>query len=267
LDPAVRDKRERAEFGRARVVAGGEAEYHVAFTFDDGPKYTTTPQILDILDRYDIPASFFVVGWRFGGTSEHARRNAEVLADIVRRGYHVGNHTYHHKRLPALDLEAMSREIDRNTRALTQTLGYTPRAFRPPYGAVNKAVRAHLRSRGLTEIRWAIDTHDFRGGRASALRARTLSAIIKRRGGVVLMHDTKEVTARALGGILHDLERENCRRLDHGERVIAPVSIHYFVRNRDGSPRPVPPEVAARTQTYLTGLPQRCRARDQAAAQ
>jgi hypothetical protein len=76
---------------------------------------------------------------------------------------------------------------------------------------------------------------------------------------VVLLHDTKKSTAAAVPGILADLEAENCRRREAGESLIVPVSLHYFIKDRDGSARPIPPEVEQRTRGYLERLAQRCR--------
>lgn len=217
--------------------------------------------VLDALERYDVPATFFVVGWRFAKDNESSRQHAAILERIVRSGHLVGNHTYSHKNLAELTVKAMRREIDRNTAALARHLGYVPHAFRPPYGAVNNRARAHLESEGFTEVRWSIDTHDFRSDLQKSLRKRTVQRIIEAQGGVVLMHDTKKGTAQHIAGILDDLEAENCRRLSSGERLLVPVSLHYFMRNLDGSPRPIPPEVEARTQRYRERLPARCEAR------
>jgi peptidoglycan/xylan/chitin deacetylase (PgdA/CDA1 family) len=256
------DAREEREFGRGSIIDGRENPYHVAFTFDDGPDHETTPMVLDALDRYDIPATFFVVGRRFANRGRRTVDNAAVLADIIGRGHHVGNHTFQHQNLATVTPEVMKREIDQNSEALIEHLGYLPRAFRPPYGAVTQQTREHLSARGFTEVRWNIDTLDFQATRERDLRQRTMKAIIKQQGGVVLMHDTKKITARAIAGILDDLEAENCRRLAANERPLIPVSLHYFMVNRDGKARPVPAHVAARTRGYRDRLPARCRARE-----
>ena len=90
--------------------------------------------------------------------------------------------------------------------------------------------------------------------------------ILKSNGGVVLMHDVKQSTSKAITGILDDLEKENCRRLAAGETTIIPVSIHYFLRD-DGKLRAIPAEVSARTQTYRDALPSRCARRTDPAPQ
>jgi hypothetical protein len=110
-------------------------------------------------------------------------------------------------------------------------------------------------------MRWAIDSLDFHPDLRRTLRRRTVGKILERNGGVVLMHDTKEATAKNIAGILDDLERENCARLARAKRPILPVSVHYFIREPDGTPRPIPAHVAARTERYRQALPGRCAAR------
>ena len=260
-DEALRDL---TEFGAGAMVRGDGPEDHVTFTFDDGPSHETTPSVLDALDRHDVPATFFVVGWRFAGKGREVPRNLPILHDIIARGHHIGNHTFRHVNLAEAEPRVMRDEIDSTAEALREVLGYTPHAFRPPFGAMNRRARAHLADEGFTEIRWAIDTRDFLSRNSRTLRKNTVDAIIERRGGVVLMHDTKTVTANAIAGILDDLEAHNCKRLDQGKSIIVPVSLHYFMREQDGSPRAVPPDVRARTRRYRDALPGRCAARSPA---
>lgn len=263
LDEQIRDLE---ELGYGSVVFGGEAEYLVAFTFDDGPKETTTPRVLAALARYDVPATFFVVGWRFHKKRKSSLKRAAILRDIVAAGHIVANHTYNHKNLAASKHSVMRREIDDNTDALVEHLGYRPHAFRPPYGAVSKNVRLHLRREGLIEMRWAIDSLDFRVELRRTLRKRVFKKILEKKGGVLLMHDTKEVTAKHIEGILDDLEKENCARLERSERPILPVSVHYFIREYGGEKRPVPTHVAARTERYRQSLPKRCATRSESSS-
>lgn len=255
------DIRELEEFGNAAIVTGKERQQLVAFTFDDGPKTETTPRVLDALDRYDVPATFFVVGWRYIGKKKAIVANRKLLREILTRGHVIGNHTYKHENLTTLPTATMQREIDKNTDGLVAHLGYRPHLFRPPYGAANKRVREHLQRENLTEIRWNIDTQDFQRGSYRWLRKRTMTEIVEKKGGVVLLHDTKEVTAKYIASILDDLEAENCNRLRAGGTPIIPVSIHYFIHNRDGTPRPVPPRVRERTERYRANLPGRCKKR------
>ena len=110
------------------------------------------------------------------------------------------------------------------------------------------------------KVKWTIDTVDWRERDGERLRQRALAAILRQEGGIVLMHDAKEVTAKSIGLLLDDLEAANCQRLVDGKEPILPVSLHYWIRDH-GKPRPVPEEVRQRTLAYRTALPDRCAAR------
>ncbi len=260
---------ELESFGRSHRLVGNKSftrvgDYSwVAFTFDDGPNYKNTPRVLEALEKYDVPATFFVNAVHIvaGRYPRVAQRNADLLRDMVRRGFHIGNHTFHHRHLEDLPPQKAEQEIEESAQAIEDVTGIRPYLVRLPYGTGNHRLREYLRQEGYTEARWSVDTHDFNKKRRRTLRKRTLKQIVKRNGGVVLLHDSKRQTADAIGGILDDLEALNCTRLAEQETLLIPVSLHYFAREPDGAPRPVPPEVAARTERYLKQLPERCEAR------
>jgi hypothetical protein len=77
------------------------------------------------------------------------------------------------------------------------------------------------------------------------------------RGGVVLMHDVKKITAEIIAGIFDDLEASNCAKLAAGQTPIIPVTLHYFLK-RGKESRAIPPEIAARVDAYKQNLPARC---------
>jgi len=262
------DQDEVRRFGSCSKMVGNkeftrlETHAWVAFTFDDGPSYKTTPDVIATLEKYDVPATFFVAGWRLDGKHKKlVQRNSAVLREAVRRGFHVGNHTHRHKNLRALSEKGFEQEIERSAHAIANVTGVWPHLMRPPYGKSSDKIRAYLDQEGYSEVQWSIDSDDYLIKRPEVLRKRTLREIVKKKGGVVLFHDTKPKTAAALPGILDDLEALNCRRLARGELLLLPVSLHYFAREKNGKPRPVPPEVAARTERYRERLPARCRAR------
>lgn len=244
--------------GGARTIRGGEAPGMVAFTFDDGPRAGTTDKVIDALLAYDVPATFFVVGHRI--TGKRADDARALVARMVEHGFLVGNHTWSHPHLRALGDRRVAAEIDGTTAAIHGLTGAAVGLFRPPYGAHGKRSAAHATHRQLTSVLWSIDSSDWRKPRAARMRKAIVEAIFADDGGVVLMHDTKPLTAQTIAGILDDLEAGNCARLAAGDAPVVPVSLHYFLRDADG-PRPVPAEVAARTQRYVDGLPARCTAR------
>ena len=241
-------------------VDGDEVDDVIAFTFDDGPSEKTTAAVLDALEQYDVPATFFVVTKRLGGKVGAPRR--ELLLREVAEGHTIGTHTVSHPNLRSLGKAEVVKEIDNSLKTLTKLLGVPIGTFRPPFGALSAHGAAQLAKRNLTDVRWELDSYDFRTPNPKKLRARVRKMIEAGGRGVILFHDTKQVTAKAIGPILDDLEAMNCARLAAGEPPVVPVSLHYFLRDR-GKPRPVPPEVDARTQRYKDALPARCAARPQ----
>jgi peptidoglycan/xylan/chitin deacetylase (PgdA/CDA1 family) len=245
----------------ARFVSGHErrGKPYVAFTFDDGPHAQTTPAILAALARYDVPAAFFVCAYQFDGDSAARRAAAGALDAVVAAGHLVGNHTYRHTRLGEASLAYAWDAIGRNERLIAPHLGRATRLFRPPYGRISPAAMRLLDDLGYTVVRWSIDPDDYRPRTPTEVRDRVLHDLIERGGGVVLLHDTKTWSAKALPMILRALERENCGRMARGEDPILPVSLDYFASAGDGSALPIPADVEAWTERTRATLVAHCR--------
>lgn len=241
--------------GKAPRVEGEEVHGVVAFTFDDGPNPPTTPAVIDALEKYDVPATFFIVTQRLLG--KLGAKSREVLVRELAGGFVVGSHSVTHPNLGKATGATLDKEIDQSFRILAREAGRPIGLFRPPYGALSGAGRARLKKLGVTEVIWSVDTLDWRAHDAAKLRKKVIRMIVKQNGGVVLMHDVKPITAKIIADVLDDLEAENCRRLDAKEELIVPVSIHYFLRDGKQA-RPVPEAVAARTERYRKALPDRC---------
>lgn len=266
LLPAATFAKERREPSKPPplvTVHGGEMPGYVAFTFDDGPEWRTTPRILDTLDAAGLKSTFFVCGRRFAKRkSDESQKNGEVLRDIARRGHRIGNHTFHHVDLTALSPTEGRQEIDRNERAIFSFLDTLqddrPRLFRPPYGRLPAAAATHLARKSYTMVKWSIDPRDWGIRNAEQVRRLVIDRIKSQEGGIVVLHDTRPSTADAFSRILADLERENCQRLRQGKPPLLPVELDYFVKGKDGQPLPVPSDVQARTEATRARLLARC---------
>jgi len=240
--------------GKASRIEGEETHGVVAFTFDDGPNPETTPAVIDALEKYDIPATFFIVTQRLG---KHNIKSRDVLARELAEGFLVGSHSVTHANLKKAAGDTITKEIDQSFRTLSKEAGRPIGMFRPPYGALSGAGRQRLKQLGVTEVIWSVDTLDWKAHDAAKLRKKVITMIEKQNGGVVLMHDVKPITAKIIADVLDDLEAENCARLADKKDPIYPVSLHYFLR--DGkTPRAVPAEAQKRTDAYKAALPGRC---------
>lgn len=147
----------------------------VYLTFDDGPAPGYTPQVLDVLARYQAPATFFMIG-------RQAQANPSLLAAVRAGGHAVGNHTYSHPWLTRLSNGAISREIS----SAATTLGGT-HCLRPPGGFVDGRVTSIANSLGQAVVTWTVDPLDWQRPGAGAIADRVLRAA--RPGSVILMHD------------------------------------------------------------------------------
>ncbi|CAN5876275.1 hypothetical protein BH11MYX3_BH11MYX3_25590 [soil metagenome] len=239
-------------------IDGDETAGVVAFTFDDGTNPETTPAVIEACQKYNIPATFFIVTQRIVGKRGESSR--AVLQRELDAGFLVGSHSVTHANLKSGAAALMAREIDQSLRTLAPQINRPVGLFRPPFGAFNKAGRAWLRKLRMTEALWSVDTLDWKAKNADKLRAKVGRMIVKQNGGVVLMHDVKPITAKIIADVFDDLEAENCRRLGDNREPIIPVSIHYFLK--DGKThRAIPDAVKARTDAYRSALPVRCAVR------
>lgn len=250
-------------FGKADRIDGDEVKGLVTFTFDDGPHPDTTPAVIDALEKYNVPATFFIVTSKISGKANEKSR--AILARQLAAGFEIGSHSVTHPNLKRAKKPKLELEIDNSLKTLAPQAARPIGLFRPPFGAFNGIGKAHLQKLGLTDVRWSVDTLDWKAKDADLLRKKTVSMILKQNGGVVLMHDVKPITAGVIAQVLDDLEAENCRRLADKQEPIVPVSLHYWVK--DGkTPRAVPDAVKKRTAAYRAALPTRCAARAPAPA-
>jgi peptidoglycan/xylan/chitin deacetylase (PgdA/CDA1 family) len=198
------------------------------FTFDDGPNPSTTPAVLDALRQYGIHAVFFSVGKMM------AQAQAQALVDrILAEGHIIGNHTMAHGELCRLDEAKAIAEIDEGDRVISAAVRMPLPWFRTPYGARCMRLEAELAERRITHFHWDIDPQEWRHGntkRTIAYMLRTLSRAQGRE--VILMHDTKVATMKALPVILQWIAEENARREAAGQRQIRIVqSWQYAIEN------------------------------------
>ena len=173
----------------------------VALTFDDGPNPPWTNRILDVLDRYAVPATFFCVGLHAIGFTEEVARMAEA-------GHCLGNHTWSHPFLHDLSDNELEVQLNRTEEALEQAAGVAgSRLFRPPYGSGSSATfRWVRRSESFKVVFWDVDTNDWAMPGAPAIADAVVSQT--RPGSIVLMHDgggDRSQTAEALPAAIEGL--------------------------------------------------------------
>jgi peptidoglycan/xylan/chitin deacetylase (PgdA/CDA1 family) len=126
----------------------------IALTFDDTPFPATTPRLLEMLARYDAPATFFVVG-------QKAEWYPELVLHAFDAGHSIQNHTYNHTSLTDVDTARARRELTKCNDAIECITGAAPRFFRPPGGHRNKSVVSLAREAGLDMVLWDVNPNDL----------------------------------------------------------------------------------------------------------
>jgi peptidoglycan/xylan/chitin deacetylase (PgdA/CDA1 family) len=134
----------------------------LAITFDDGPNPKITPELLKLLDRYQAPATFFVIG-RF------ARECGALLAEIADRGHLVANHSATHSNLFWRTPPQIHEELNRCNEAVSLATGASPKWFRPPWGMRNPWVVSAAAATGMRTVMWSVLPGDWRAKPATWL--------------------------------------------------------------------------------------------------
>lgn len=152
----------------------------IALTFDDGPHPRYTGQILDVLEEYDIKATFFVVG-------VNAKNYPDSLIDVIKKGHEIGNHTYSHPHVSGLNTYTLTDEVEKCESTIYGLTDYKTKLFRPPEGMIDADVRTVLRSLDYKVIMWDIDTRDWAHEPPEKIAENVISNIAS--GDIILMHD------------------------------------------------------------------------------
>jgi len=138
-----------------RTICRTNSALKLALTFDDGPNPSMTPKLLDLLDRYNARATFFLIG-------RYARECPELVKETVARGHLVGNHTETHPNLFRLSRREIRIELRLCHDAISNALGSPPKWFRPPFGFRNPWVVPSARELGYRTVMWTLLPGDWK---------------------------------------------------------------------------------------------------------
>ena len=163
----------------------------VYLTFDDGPIPEVTPQVLDILDRYGVKATFFMVG-------DNAARHPDLLAEVRRRGHSVGNHTMHHLQGLRTSTRRYLRDISEADRILDTPL------FRPPHGIMRGTQSRALRAK-YNIIMYDLVTRDYDASLSPEQIVRNVRRYA-RNGSIIVFHDSLKSMKNTLPALPQAIE-------------------------------------------------------------
>ncbi|HLK99413.1 MAG TPA: polysaccharide deacetylase family protein [Myxococcaceae bacterium] len=176
-----------------------------ALTFDDGPHPVNTPKVLDILKRWGVKATFFVVG-------KKVRQFPELVRRIVAEGHSLGNHSDDHADFAKTERAEVVRQLAATQAAVDAALGrpYPMAQVRPPYGSMDSVVKEVLHAQGQLAVLWNVDSWDWRHRQDDTRILSSIFAVpggVQSTGGAILFHDIHPQTVRVLGEVLTRLKR------------------------------------------------------------
>ncbi len=178
------------------IWRGPSTARRVALTFDDGPD-ELTPRYLDLLDRYGVAATFFIMG-----DLMDERPGVNHAAEYLRRGHQVGSHGYDHRRFDTLSPREVLDQLARTARLI----GPVPQGrlwVRPPYGAMGPVQLATMLAGGYVVAMWSHDSLDYDEAAKPADIAARCQGVGP--GDVLLLHERQERTLEALPAVIEGL--------------------------------------------------------------
>ena len=192
----------------------------VAVNFDDGPSALYTKRIVAQLKKYDAHATFFVLG-----SMLNSKETKAIIKKADDNGNEIASHTYNHKRLSALSVAEIQKEMLMTKNTIKSITGKEPLCMRPPYGSLNNTVKSSV---SLPCILWSIDTLDWK----TRNQANTVSVVLNREleGDVVLMHDIHAPTAGAAEQLIPELVKRGYQLV-----TVSELATYKGVKLKNGS--------------------------------
>lgn len=162
---------------------GDNRTNEIALTFDDGPNAEFTIKVLEKLNKYNIPACFFIIG-------DNANKYPEIIKEINNTGHTLGNHSLHHKnRFPIESTEKIIEEIKTTNTIIKEITNKKMLYFRPPFGITNPRIARAINQSSMTAIGWNLRTYDTKNSAEKVIKK--LKKKLKG-GDIILLHDNHE---------------------------------------------------------------------------
>jgi len=183
----------------------------VALTFDDGPVPGITDEILDVLEEYNVRATFFVLGSRLGRPGA-----TEILQRAISLGCEIGNHTWGHQNLTKLNYSQKMQSISATNRTVYEKTGYTIHLLRPPGGRSDTEVRKVAGKLDMAVVNWSQSGNVYERDPeriAQNVQKQIVDGKELQDGDIILLHDTKKYMVDAVRIIVPQL-------LDEGYQLV-----------------------------------------------
>ena len=172
----------------------------IAISFDDGPAANYTPEILQLLQKQNVKASFFCIGNRIAG-------NENIIEQIKSGGHIIGNHSYsHHFWFDLFTSKKMLNDLKQMDDELERVIGVKPKLFRPPYGVTNPNLKKAIIKGGYIPVGWSARSMDTVAKDEKKLLDKVNNAI--KPGAVFLFHDTCKITLNILPSFIEEVKKK-----------------------------------------------------------
>jgi peptidoglycan-N-acetylglucosamine deacetylase len=172
----------------------------LSITFDDGPHETNTPQIIELLRKNNISATFFCTG-------KQINAHPDLLRQIDEGGHLIGNHTYsHHFLFDLFQSKKMLQEMKEVDDLTYEIINKKLKLFRPPYGVTNPNLVKAIKNGGYTPIGWSKRSLDSIIKNEETFKNKIQKGLSP--GDVILFHDTSEVTVKNLQSFIDFAKNE-----------------------------------------------------------
>jgi len=198
----------------------------VFFTFDDGPHPTYTLEILNILERKNLKATFFFLG-------KKARESPEIVKLVKLKGHSIGTHGYSHRPIWILPPSKVREEFERTDEIIFSILGERPKYIRPPWGGFNLSLVKFMKDDERTFVLWSLDSRDWqRDISVREIVERVLKRV--RPGDIILFHDGRwddisKKTVEALPVIIDRIKEEGYEILPLPQEIRYIRGIHNLL--------------------------------------
>lgn len=172
----------------------------IALSFDDGPAKNYTPEILQILKKENVKATFFCIGNRIAS-------NEDILKQVDAEGHIIGNHSYsHHFWFDMYSSKKMQADLRQMDDELQRVTGQRPKLFRPPYGVTNLNLKKAIVKGGYIPVGWSVRSLDTVAKDEKQLLNKIKSGI--KPGAVFLFHDTCKITLKVLPEFIQEVKKQ-----------------------------------------------------------
>ena len=190
---------------------------HVALTYDDGIHHKFTKKLLRRLRKRKIKATFFILGNSLADyldqqstqLNKHAKQNRKILRTMFSDGHDIASHSFDHSTFDNLNLDQIEFQLNTTSKLIAQEIGYEPKFFRPPEGALNRKALEKVKSLGYLVIYWNQDAFEFKSTRSAIIKTiKTIEPTPESGGHIILQHDILKKTIKIQDKIISILQKK-----------------------------------------------------------